>query len=373
MNFEFVLQISEWMSDRRCFRLAPKDAADRLELLTRVNGIDVAEMYFDGLADNLRTYHTYGAMLHSYVRRKDVEKAEAIMQKMKELKMLRMAKYSFPYNNMIFLYHQIGAYDKIDQLVHDMKNQRVRWNINTVRNLLRAYAAVSDITKMEKLLNDINEYPELKSGWQELSIVANGYLEAGFTDKAVEILYELERTIPASGNRFAAQYLITHFASIGYKTDVYRIWYQNKPLSKQLNTYTICMISALTKLDDIDGAEAIFKEWESECDQYDFKVVNQLLNVYCVKGLVDKANSVLENKLAQGKEPCSTTWRILAGGYTLQKRMPEAIEMFRKAVLCDHQDWTHKSLSEMRVCLDYLEEQDDLEGLAEMMRFYRCL
>uniref|UniRef100_A0A7N0TJH6 Pentatricopeptide repeat-containing protein n=1 Tax=Kalanchoe fedtschenkoi TaxID=63787 RepID=A0A7N0TJH6_KALFE len=362
-RWHHALQISQWMSDRRCFRLAPKDVADRLELLARVHGIELAETYFNSMADNMRTYHTYGAMLQSYARQKHIQKAEGIMQKMKEL---GITKYSFPYNNMIYLYFQIGMYDKVDQLIHEMEMEGVQRNINTVRSLLRAYAT-SDISKMEKLLDDIRADTELKAGWHEYSVAAEGYIKAGLVGKALDMLKEVEGTIPPYGNRFAAQFLLTHYASLGAKDNVYRVWYQNKPSGKQLNPYAICMMSALVKLDDIDGAEMILKEWESECDQYDFGVVNQLVSAYCAKGLVDKAKSIVVEKLVEGREPCASTWRILAGSYTSQKHMPEAVKMFKKAMLTGKQDWSRKSVSDMEECLDYLEEQVDYDGLHDMV------
>lgn len=72
------------MTDRRYYVPTPKDVGDRLELLAKVHGIELAEKYFDTLKDNLRTDLVYGSMLRNYVQQKNVEKAEETMQKMRE-------------------------------------------------------------------------------------------------------------------------------------------------------------------------------------------------------------------------------------------------------------------------------------------------
>ncbi|PQM33570.1 pentatricopeptide repeat-containing protein [Prunus yedoensis var. nudiflora] len=87
-----------------------------------------------------------------------------------------------------------------------------------------------------------------------------------------------------------------------------------------------CMISSLAKLDDIEGAEKIFEEWESHCTgYYDFRVLNRLLVAYCKKGLFDKAESAVK-KAVEGRIPYASTWNVLAIGYTERQGDVEGIE-----------------------------------------------
>uniref|UniRef100_A0A7N0TJT1 Pentatricopeptide repeat-containing protein n=1 Tax=Kalanchoe fedtschenkoi TaxID=63787 RepID=A0A7N0TJT1_KALFE len=361
-RWDHALQICQWMTDRRYYVLTPKDVGDRLELLAKVHGIEHAEKYFDSLKDNLKAEVVYGAMLRNYVQQKAEEKAEDMMMKMRQL---GMATDSFSYNNMIHLYSQIGRHDKVDQLVQEMDNKGVPVDIFTRRKLLSAYAA-SDISKMEGLLNDMKEDPQVNIDWQECSIAADGYIKVGNFGKALEMLKELEGKIPLKGNRFAAENLLTHYADIGSKDDVYRVWNQSKLSNKKLTSFVTCMISCLTKLDDIDGAEEIFNEWQSNCDLYDMRVVNKLLSAYCSKSLVDKAYSFLQEKIVEGKEPYASTWSILMGGYLAQKQMPKAVEMLKKALMTKRQGWRPQS-SDLGSCLDYMEGKTDIEGLEEMV------
>uniref|UniRef100_A0A7N0TIT2 Pentatricopeptide repeat-containing protein n=1 Tax=Kalanchoe fedtschenkoi TaxID=63787 RepID=A0A7N0TIT2_KALFE len=367
-RWNHALQISQWMTDRRFFVLTPKDVGERLELLARVHGVEHAEKYFNNLADSLKTYYAYGAMLKTYVQQKDVEKAEGLVQKMKEL---GMTNHSFSYNHMILLYTRFNMLDKVDQLVEEMEANGIPQDIFTKTNLLSAYG-VSDIRKMEELLNDIKENQNLATKWQFYSIAAKFYIKAGAVDKAFEMLKEVEGKISPRGNRFAAQHLLTYYAEAGSKDDVYRVWNQNKPSDRKLNEFVSCMISSLSKLDDIEGAEEIFKEWESKCDSYDFRVVNKLVDAYCKKDLVDKARSLVEEKVAEGKETYASTWYILAIGYIKQRRMPEATGMLKKALNMGRQGWRPRSLSDVDACLDYLEEHADVEGLEEIIGLLRA-
>ncbi|KAL5861103.1 hypothetical protein ACOSQ3_002407 [Xanthoceras sorbifolium] len=89
------------MTDHHNFALLPSEIACKLDMLHKVHGIEVAENYFNNVPNDAKTYKVYGALLNAYVQQKSVEKAEAIMQKMREM---GFATSSFPYNMLITLY-----------------------------------------------------------------------------------------------------------------------------------------------------------------------------------------------------------------------------------------------------------------------------
>jgi len=60
------LQISEWMVSHEEYELSDSDYAVRIDLMTKVFGIDAAERYFEGLPPATKTTETYTALLHSY-------------------------------------------------------------------------------------------------------------------------------------------------------------------------------------------------------------------------------------------------------------------------------------------------------------------
>lgn len=367
-RFNHALQISQWMTDCRYFKLSPRDVAFRLELIHRVHGLEYAENYFNNISNNLKTFNAYGALLSGYVREKSVEKAEAIMQKMKEMD---MAASSFPYNKMINLYSQTGEHDKIDMLMQEMERKGITQDEYTMLNRMAAYIAASDISGMERILNRIEEDRHFFVNWNVYSMVASGYLKVGMIEKALAMLKKMEGKMPLQGSKLAFEFLLTHYANTGHKEELYRVWNTYKPSRKQIDVSYACMISSLAKLDDVEGAERIFEEWEAQCTVYDFRVLNSLLVAYCRKGLFNKAESVVK-KTVEGRTPYASTWSVLALGYMEHKNMPKAVEMLKKALMVGRQDWKPNPII-LSACLDYLEGQGDVEGMEEFLRILKNL
>ncbi|KAK9284738.1 hypothetical protein L1049_023915 [Liquidambar formosana] len=329
-RFNHALEISQWMTDRRYFSLSPSDVAV------------------------------------SYVREKSVEKAEAIMQKMRES---GMATSSFPYNVLINLYSQAGEHKKIDILMQEMEMKGISQDMFTLRNRLSAYAAASDISRVEKILHQMEEDPHNVVDWKSYSVAANGYLKAGLIEKALTMLKKMEWKMPLLRRKYPFENLLTLYASTGHKDELYRVWNLYKPSNEVLDASYACMITALAKLDDIAGAEKIFQEWEFHRTMYDFRVLNRLLVAYCKKGLINKAESVVK-KAIEGRTPYASTWNILAIGYMEHKQMPKAVEMLKNAMFIGRQGWRPNTVV-LAACLEYLEGQGDIKGLEEIVRLYK--
>ncbi|CAB4289280.1 unnamed protein product [Prunus armeniaca] len=85
-----ALQISEWMSDEMKHVLRPGDIAVRLDLTSKVHGLEEAERYFDSIPESLKVVPVYGALLYCYAKHNCLEKAESVFEKMKELGFLKV-------------------------------------------------------------------------------------------------------------------------------------------------------------------------------------------------------------------------------------------------------------------------------------------
>lgn len=361
-RFHHALEISQWMTDRRYFTLTPSDAAIRLDLISMVHGREQAESNFNNIPNNLKTSSAYGALLSGYVREKSVEKAEATMQKMREMD---FATSSFPYNMLINLYSQTGNHGKIEALIQEMQRKAIPCDAFTVSNLMVAYVAASDISAMEKFLNRMEEDPHISVDWNIYSVAASGYLKVGLIDKALEMLKKIESNRPHLERFSAFKYLLSLYARTSHKQELYRVWNLYKPSYECPEAYS-CMITCLTKLDDIEGAEKIFQEWECECTMYDFRVLNRLLSAYCKRCLFDKAESLV-NKVIEERMPYASTWNILAKGYVEDKQMPKAVEMLKKAISVGRKGWRPNSII-LDACIEYLEGQGNLEEIEEIAR-----
>ncbi|WZZ17269.1 hypothetical protein YC2023_110358 [Brassica napus] len=57
-----------------------------------------------------------------------------------------------PYSSMTSLYSSVGNRGKVDEILREMKENNVKLDSLTVNNVLRVYAAESDVRSMKKLL-----------------------------------------------------------------------------------------------------------------------------------------------------------------------------------------------------------------------------
>ncbi|KAF5934975.1 hypothetical protein HYC85_026104 [Camellia sinensis] len=283
-RFKHALQVSEWMSDKSYFDLFPGDVAIRLDLISKVHGLEQAEDYFNHIPNALRVFPVYGALLNCYAHAKSLEKAEATMQNMRELG----SRTPLVYNVMLKLYSQMGKRKKIDSLVQEMEEKGIAGDKFTFSILLNSHAVTSDIKGMEKILMKMEADPVISMDWNAYVIAANGYLKAGLVEKAFSTLKKSEQLITVKSRKHAYEFLLTLYASMGNKDEVYHMWNLCKKSGKIYNTNYISMLSSLGKLDDLDGMEKIFEEWEINRTCFDFRVPNWMISAYCRKGLLGK-------------------------------------------------------------------------------------
>ncbi|KAI8012629.1 Pentatricopeptide repeat-containing protein [Camellia lanceoleosa] len=80
-----------------------------------------------------------------------------------------------------------------------MEEKGISCERSTVYIRLNAYAAMSNINGMERLLTQMEGDPQFTMDWNAYVIVANGYLKAGLFEKSLEMLKKLEQHILACG------------------------------------------------------------------------------------------------------------------------------------------------------------------------------
>ncbi|KAI9176979.1 hypothetical protein LWI28_009440 [Acer negundo] len=139
------------------------------------------------------------------------------------------------------------------------------------------------------------------------------------------MLKKVEEMMHLRKRKLALEFLLTHWAGTGIKNELYRAWNTFKPQGdEKMGPSYACMITCLAKLDDIEGAEKIFEEWESQgstvCDN---RVLIDLLIAYYKEGLFEKAESAV-NKAPEGGKPHASLWNVLAMGYKRDNQMAKA-------------------------------------------------
>lgn len=324
------MQVSEWMSNRGVCELSSGDHAIRLDLIGKVRGIASAESYFNSLNEEDRTEKIYGALLNCYVREHQAEKSISHMQKMKELGFVSTA---LPYNNIMSLYTIVGQHEKVPDLLIEMKENGILPNNFSYRVCINSCGNRSDIEGMEKVLKEMTEQPFIMMDWNTYAVVANFYIKAGHTEKAVAALKKSEDILLEMPDGQGFNHLVSLYGNLGNKSEVLRLKEVQKSVCKRLmNRDYSAFLGALTKLGDLEEAKLLLKDWESSGNDYDFRVPNMLLIGYCQKGSIEEAELLLEEIVKKGKTPIPNSFSILAAGYVNKGKMGKAADYMIKAL-----------------------------------------
>ncbi|KAH6789587.1 hypothetical protein C2S51_004593 [Perilla frutescens var. frutescens] len=364
IGLEMVLgQIAEWMCrSRNRFAITPGLVAVQLDLLLKVHGLEQAEKYFNGLEDSLVDFPVYVALMNCYAEAKYLVKAEATMNCIKKLGCWT----TLPYNIMLRLYSQERKHEKLNALVQEMQIEGIVYDKITYKILLQAYAR-SDLEQMERLLVKMESDCRVIVDYHSYAAAAKGYLKAGALDKAFVFLKKAESMIGEVHGRISAYLsLITYYATMQRKEDVYRIWNLLPSIAELRNNAYVAMISSLVKLDDLDGARNVLEEWEGTTEPFDIQIPNLVIRAYCKKGDVGAAEIVLKELVDNGKEPNAHTLSHMALGYFKNGRMEKAVEVKKKAIVANLAGWK-PNLIVVVACLEYLQSKGDTYGIQEML------
>ncbi|KAM3402517.1 hypothetical protein ACQJBY_006411 [Aegilops geniculata] len=364
-RFSHALELSMWMTDRRYMYLSPGDVAYRLELISKVQGLESAVNYWKGLSIQVKNSHCYGSLLKCYAEAKSVDEAEKLFAEMQDLGMMR----SYPYNVMMKLYWETGQVERVHAMYRAMEESGIKPDVFSINILLTVLAAAGNFDGIEEIIKKVD--PKIVN-WHSHAIVARAFMEAGQQGKALRAIQESEKQIGRKDERVAYGFLLSMFADLGMSSEADRVWNVYKSKVPVCNSMYMCRISGLLKMNDIDGAEKAFREWESRYVHHDIHLTNLLLNAYCAKGLMEKAEALLDEAIAKGRTPHRSTWYRLASGFFQDSQVSKAVDMTRKALACASSRW-EPDLTNVLMCLEHFMEQKNVEAAEEMASLLRNL
>ncbi|TVU12857.1 hypothetical protein EJB05_46522 [Eragrostis curvula] len=351
-----ALKLSEVMA-RRGMNPTVSDQAIRLDLVAKSRGIAAAEKYFLDLPETSKTHLTYGALLNCYCKELMTEKAEALMEKMKEL---NFAFTAMSYNSLMTLYTKINQPEKVPSIIQDMKADDVLPDVYTYNVWMRALAARDDIPGVERVIEEMKRDGRVTPDWTTYSNLASIYVNAGLFEKAEGALKELEKR-NTSNDLEAYQFLITLYGRTQNLVEVHRVWRSLKRnCPRRANMSYLNMIQVLANLKDLPAAEACFKEWEAQYihppktktkvsaatvgtesstdssnnqtdvrgtkdkgtedhdrkhPKYDIRVANAMIKAYVAEGMLDKAIALKKRAKMRGGRLNAKTWEIFMEHY----------------------------------------------------------
>lgn len=346
------------METQNSSKISATDRSIRLELIAKVHGLTEAENYFMQIPDTASQKASCLSLLKSYVKEKDVEKAEVLMERLGRMGLIVSP---YPYNEMMKLYMATSQCNKVPLVILQMKQNEIPRDVLSYNLWMNACAKISGVASVEEVYKEMVSDKNVEVGWSSLSTLANVYIKGGLVSKALLALKRAEEKL-STCNRFGYSFLITLYASLNDKKGVLRLWEASKAVSDRITcTDYMSVLLCLVKLGDLAAARRIFKEWDLSCRNYDTRVSNVLLGAYMRKGLVKEAESLHFHTLKRGGRPNYKTWEILMEGWAKHQNMDKAIDAMEKGLaMLKRCDWRPPSEIILKI-FQYFEQNENFE------------
>uniref|UniRef100_A0A9I9DH80 Pentatricopeptide repeat-containing protein At5g09450, mitochondrial n=1 Tax=Cucumis melo TaxID=3656 RepID=A0A9I9DH80_CUCME len=295
-------KILEWMVTHNKSDLSDSDFAIRIDLMTKVFGVDAAERYFEGLPIDAKTCETYTALLHSFAGSKLTDKAETLYEKIKESDIPLTA---LPFNEMMTLYTSIGQVEKVSSIVDDLKQKMVHPDIFTYNLWISSLAAALNIDGVKQILNEMNQNPNSNENWVRYIELVNIYI------KSANLLHSGSNSVVESASGISQREWITYdlliilYAGLGNKDRIDQIWRSLRMTKQKMTSRNyICIVSCYLMLDDLKEIGEVIDQWkQSTTTDFDISSCNRLVNAFVEAGLNEKANSFVNVLIQKNCDP----------------------------------------------------------------------
>lgn len=311
------------------FPLSPADFGIRINLISRVYGLGEAEVFFENIPINMKSIAVFSSLFSCYAREKSAEKAEKLVETMKETGISMDTRC---YNLLMNMYYQMNEHGKLDDLMFKMEENGIPFDQFTLSIRLSAYATASNIEGIEKTIIKISSMSQTAIDWTIYSAAANAFLKVELIDKATMMLKKCEELVNEGSGNEAFHTLLKLYGETGRKEDLSRVWLRFKKERKVFNAGYKTMISSSLKLGGTELAEEVFDQWESKKLSYDFRIPNLLIKFYCEKGLIEKAELLLKKAEGNRVDPPMDVYLCLANSYLEDDEISKATEAIERAV-----------------------------------------
>ncbi|XP_074263138.1 pentatricopeptide repeat-containing protein At1g02150-like [Silene latifolia] len=332
-KFKQALEVYKWMHNRiEMFKISSSDTAIQVDLIAKVHGIPSAEDYFTRVPDTLKDMRLYGALLNAYVGAKIRDKAETLMEQMRNK---GYCITPLPYNVMMTLYMKLDELDKVEELVSEMKQKKISLDSYSYNIWLSARGSQGSPESMEQVFQEMDLDPRIIPNWTTFSTMASMYAKLGQLEKAEQCLRNLETRI-TNRDRMPYHYLLSLYGSLGNRGEVYRVWNIYKSVFPNIPNWGYhSVISSLVRSGDIEGAEKLYEEWLPVKSSFDPKIGNLLMGWYVKEEPFEKVKGFFDHMTEAGGKPNASSWEILGEAHIKEGRINEALACFKESVTAE--------------------------------------
>ncbi|KAM7470608.1 hypothetical protein LguiA_008791 [Lonicera macranthoides] len=286
-RYKHALELSEWMIANDEFELSDSDYAVRIDLMTKVFGIDSAERYFEGLPPTAKTSETYTALLHSYAVLKLTEKAEKLYERLKETNLPLSA---LTYNELMTLYMSVGQVEKVSSVVEDLKRQKILPDLFTYNLWISSCAAALNIDEVRRILDEMRSDSGSDECWVRYANLANIYITSGhLVNSGSSSLVESEKGI-TQREWITYDFLIILYGGLGNKDKLDQIWKSLRMTKQKMTSRNyICIISSYLMLGHLNEVREVIDQWKhSASTDFDVSICKRVSKAFGEIGLTEK-------------------------------------------------------------------------------------
>ncbi|KAK6149050.1 hypothetical protein DH2020_016575 [Rehmannia glutinosa] len=322
--FGKALELSEWLESTKHLEFVENNYASRVDLIAKVRGIYKAEDYLKQIPESFRGELVYRTLLANCVSATNVKKSEELFNKMKTLK---FPITCFSCNQLLLLYKRTDK-RKIADVLLLMEKENIKPSLFTYQVLIDVKGQNNDITEMEQVVETMKA-EGLEPNSQIKASLARHYAAGGFKDKSEAILKEIEGE-DIKKNRWACQYLIPIYASLGREDEVERIW--NICESDPRLNECMAAVDAWGQLKKIENAEAAFDKMLKIVKKPTSKHFTSLLKVYANHKMLAKGKDLVKRMAESGCTLGPLTWDAIVKLYVGAGEVEKADSILSKAV-----------------------------------------
>ncbi|GJU85612.1 pentatricopeptide repeat-containing protein [Tanacetum coccineum] len=288
-RYKHALELSEWMVSRGDFELSDSDYAFRIDLMTKVFGIDAAERYFESLPPTAKTIESYTALLHCYAASKLTSKAEDLYERIKESNLPLSA---ITYNELMTLYMSVGQVEKVSSVVEELKNQNVSPDIYTYNLWISSCASSLKINEVRNILDEMTNSCSSES-WGRYVKLVKIYLTSGqLVNSEVNSVVESEKGI-TQREWITYDFLIILHCALGNKDTLDQIWKSLRMMNQKMTSRNYaCILSAYVMVGHFNEVGEVIDQWKtSATTDFDVAVCERLVKALEEVGLTEKAEA----------------------------------------------------------------------------------
>ncbi|XP_047336823.1 pentatricopeptide repeat-containing protein At5g09450, mitochondrial [Impatiens glandulifera] len=300
-RYKHALEISEWMIAHKEFEVSDSDFATRIDLMTKVFGIDCAERYFESLPPNSKTSETYTALLHVYASSKLVVQAEDLFDRALES---NVPLNAITFNEMMTLYMSVGQAEKVPSIVEELKLRKVEPDLFTYNLWISSCASTMNIKEVRTILNEMVHFYGSKEDWVRYIDLVNVYLNIGNFDSIGSSSNSMVGSEKGITQRewITYDFLVILFGGFGNKDKLDQIWKSLKMTKQKMigRNYT-CIISSYLILGYLKEVSEIIDEWKQSGEtQFDIHACKRLLKAFADVEMVETAKNFHQVLTDQG-------------------------------------------------------------------------